>query len=552
MRKRRICAAALTAVLLLSAAPLSPQARAFSDTSGHWAQADIDKAQSYGLMEGYPDGRFGIGVEITRAEFVTILCRMFDWEMISPTSPSYIDCGTGEWYYSAVETARAHDVMDGAGAFRPLDYISREEMAVMLVRALGYDTLAQDLSSLSLPFTDVKNNAGYIAIAYDIGMIKGVAGPNGQLKFLPTHSATREEAAAMLVRVYERYNSKVDWLHGFYAFSSYSQINLTANMDAVSVGWARLEYGADGTSLNSTNTNGNDWVKPSDPTPATDYFTSHGVDYNLCVFGSATDSVTLADGSTTSTVAAVVNDSNARAQATSALVEAAGSYAGLTIDFEGLKGDTIKKNYVTFMEELRAALPKNKTLNVCVQPDTWYTGFDYRGLGEVCDKVILMAHDYQWTSVPASYVGTGNTDSPVTPFASVYEALRDITDPDTGVQDVSKIALAISFGTAGFHIDENGRLLETTIYHPGTDTLAGRLAQPDTVVTYSEKYRNPYAIYTNEEGERYKVWYEDARSVADKLQLAKLFGITGVSLWRVGTIPASTGYNVWSAIQAAR
>lgn len=552
MRKRRICAAALTAVLLLSAAPLSPQARAFSDTSGHWAQADIDKAQSYGLMEGYPDGRFGIGVEITRAEFVTILCRMFDWEMISPTSPSYIDCGTGEWYYSAVETARAHDVMDGAGAFRPLDYISREEMAVMLVRALGYDTLAQDLSSLSLPFTDVKNNVGYIAIAYDIGMIKGVAGPGGQLKFLPTHSATREEAAAMLVRVYERYNSKVDWLHGFYAFSSYSQINLTADMDAVSVGWARLEYGADGATLNSTNSGGNDWVKPSDPTPATDYFTSHGVDYNLCVFGSATDSVTLADGSTTSTVAAVVNDSNARAQAISALVEAAGSYAGLTIDFEGLKGDTIKKNYVTFIEELRAALPKDKTLNVCVQPDTWYTGFDYRGLGAVCDKVILMAHDYQWTSVPASYVGTGNTDSPVTPFASVYEALRDITDPDTGVQDVSKIALAISFGTAGFHIDENGRLLETTIYHPGTDTLAGRLAQPDTVVTYSEKYRNPYAIYTNEEGERYKVWYEDARSVADKLQLAKLFGITGVSLWRVGTIPASTGYNVWSAVQAAR
>ena len=552
MCKRRICAAALTAVLLLSAAPLSPQARAFSDTSGHWAQADIDKAQSYSLMEGYPDGRFGIGVEITRAEFVTILCRMFDWEMISPTSPSYIDCGTGEWYYSAVETARAHDVMDGAGAFRPLDYISREEMAVMLVRALGYDTLAQELSSLSLPFTDVKNNVGYIAIAYDIGMIKGVAGPGGQLKFLPTHSATREEAAAMLVRVYERYNSKVDWLHGFYAFSSYSQINLTADIDAVSVGWARLEYGADGATLNSTNSGGNDWVKPSDPTPATDYFTSHGVDYNLCVFGSATDSVTLADGSTTSTVAAVVNDSNARAQAISALVEAAGSYAGLTIDFEGLKGDTIKKNYVTFMEELRAALPKNKTLNVCVQPDTWYTGFDYRGLGEECDKVILMAHDYQWTSVPDSYVGTTNTDSPVTPFASVYEALRDLTDPATGVADRSKLALQISFGSAGFHVDGEDRLLETTIYHPGTDTLAGRLAQPDTVVTYSEKYRNPYAIYTNEEGERYKVWYEDARSVADKLQLAKLFGITGVSLWRVGTIPASTGYNVWSAVQAAR
>ena len=334
-----------------------------------------------------------------------------------------------------METARAHDVMDPSGAFRPEDYISREEMAIMLVRALGYDTLAQDLTALSLPFDDVTRNQGYIAIAYDIGMINGVDGPNGSLKFLPTHSATREEAAAMLVRVYERYISKTEWLHGFYAFSSYSQINLTADMDAVSVGWARMEYSADGPTLNSTSANGNEWVKPSDVTPATSYFEEHQLPYNLNVYASAADSITLADGTTTSTVAAVTGSAQARSQAISALVAACADYSGLTIDFEALKGDTIKKNYVTFMEELRDALPDNKTLYVCVQPDTWYTGFDYRGLGEVCDKVILMAHDYQWTSVPDSYVGTANTNSPVTPFASVYEALRDITDTDTGVQD---------------------------------------------------------------------------------------------------------------------
>lgn len=356
----------------------------------------------------------------------------------------------------------------------------------------------------------------------------------------------------MLVRVYERYISKVDFLHGFYAFSSYAQINLTGDMDAVSLGWARLEYGPDGPTLNSTSAGGNDWVRPSDPSPATDYFDSHGVDYNLCVFGSAADSVTLADGTASSTVAAVVNDAGARAQAISALASAAGDYAGLTIDFEGLKGETIKKNYVTFMRELRAALPAGKALYVCVQPDTWYTGFDYRGLGEVCDKVILMAHDYQWTSIPSSYVGTGNTTSPVTPFPSVYEALRDITDPATGVADVGKVALAISFSTAGFHVDEAGRLLDDTLYHPGPATLAARLAQPDTEVTYSEKYRNPWALYTAEDGSRYKVWYEDARSVTDKLQLARMFGVTGVSLWRVGTIPTSTGYDVWSAVKAAR
>ena len=545
---KRICTGALAALLVLSAAPISAAA-SFTDAQGHWAQEVVEKAEAYGLVEGKPDGTFGVGEEITRSQFVTVLCRMFGWDMVSPASPSYIDCPSSAWYYSAVETARAHDVMDPSGAFRPEDYISRGEMAVMLVRALGYDTLAQDLSGLDLPFDDVKEDVGYMAIAYDIGMINGVEGPDGSLKFLPTHSATREEAAAMLVRVYERYISKTEWLHGFYAFSSYSQINLTADMDGVSVGWARMEYGENGPTLNSTSANGNDWVKPDDVTPATSYFESNHVPYNLSVFASAADSITLADGTTTSTVAAVTGTPEARAQAIDALVTAAADYAGLTIDFEALKGDTIKKNYVTFMEDLREALPDDKTLYVCVQPDTWYTGYDYRGLGGVCDKVILMAHDYQWTSIPDSYVGTANTDSPVTPFASVYEALRDITDKDTGVQDVSKIALAISFGTAGFHVDENGRILETTIYHPAPTTLAQRLAQPDTVVTYSEKYRNPYALYTTEDGGHYKVWYENEQSVLVKLQLARMFGITGVSLWRLGTVPNYSGYDVWTAVQ---
>ena len=246
----------------------------------------------------------------------------------------------------------------------------------------------------------------------------------------------------MLVRVYERYTSKIDWLHGFYAFSSYSQINLASSLDALSVGWARMEFDAEeGPRLNSTSANNNDWVMPSDPTPATDYFNQHQIPYNLNVYASAADRVSLADGSSTSTVAALTSSAEARAQAVSLLAAAAAGYAGVTLDFEGLKGDTLKTDYVSFLTQLRAALPADKTLYVCVQPDTWYTGFDYRGLGAVCDKVILMAHDYQWTAAEtAKHVGTANTDSPVTPFAGVYEALRDLTDPDTGVADRSKIA----------------------------------------------------------------------------------------------------------------
>ena len=546
--KRILCTVLLCVLLMVEMAPLP--ALAYSDTQGSWAAEMIDRARDYGLITGYPDGSFGVGREISRAEFVTIVCRMFGWEEVTPAAPSFSDCPAGHWAYPYVETALAHDVLDAGGAFRPEDYISRGEMAEMLVRALGYDTLAQSLSQAALPFDDVTEDRGYISIAYHIGMITGIES-GGALHFKPGFSAKREEAAAMLVRVYERYISRVDWLHGFYAFSSYSQIALTDEMDAVSVGWARLEYDpASGAVINSTSANGNEWVRPSDPTPATDYFQGNQTPYNLNVYADCTKTITLEDGSTTSVVEAVLSSEESRTQAAQAIAAAAGEYAGITVDFEGLKGETIKAAYPDFMAKLRQALPEDKTLYVCVQPDTWYTGFDYRALGEVCDKVILMAHDYQWTSVPEDYVGTTNTNSPVTPLPDIYQALVDITDEEIGVQDRSKIALAISFGTAGFHVDEEGRLLETTIYHPAQDTLAKRLAQSDTTVTYSETYRNPCASYTTEDGSRYLVWYEDAQSVSDKIQLAKLFGITGVSVWRLGNIPTYDNYDVWAAILA--
>ena len=53
-------------------------------------------------------------------------------------------------------------------------------------------------------------------------------------------------------------------------------------------------------------------------------------------------------------------------------------------------------------------------------------------------------------------------------------------------------------------------------------------------------------------GQRIFLWYEDQRSVAEKVVLAKLFGVTGVSLWRLGIIPHYSNpqfhYDVMSAI----
>ena len=559
------CSALLVSAVLLSGLSASALAVEYPDVAPeHWAYSDIQKASDFGLVQGMEDGTFQPGEKLNRASFVTILQRMFGWAPAAPDAPTFPDVDASHWAYAAVETAQAHGILDAMDQFQPQAYITREEMSVMLVRALGYERLAQDLAAAGKAdaFPDVTTHPGHIAVAAAIGMTNGIRDDaTGVVNFQPDSFATRDQAAAMLARVYERYISKLDWLHGFYAFSSYNQIGYTAQLDGVSVGWARLAWSPDaGAWINDQKTDNNDWVKPNDYQTATSYFQGNNTPYNLNVYADTNQNVPLADDSKTSAVAGILATPDSRAQAIAVLAQAAGAYSGLTIDFEGMKEDQ-RANFTAFMTELRAALPGDKTLYVCVPPDDWYTGFDFRALGEVCDKVIYMVHDYQWTKTPDYYVGQpiavdAQSSSPVTPFPRVFEALRDITDPDTGVQDKSKIALQISFGTAGFQVDENDVLQSTTIYHPAPSTISGRLAQPDTAVDYDWGYRNPVARYAGDDGAtRYLLWYEDARSVGDKVDLARMFGITGVSIWRLGNIPDYAdvpNYDVWSALQSQR
>lgn len=541
---KRLIALLLTLALMTSLVTVSAATGYRDVPDGHWASSDIEKAGQYGLMQGYGEGVFGLGESLNRASFVTILCRMFSWEAVTPEAPSYIDVQPDQWYYTDVETAMAHGALDQTVSFRPEDPISREEMAIMLVRALGYEQLAEVNYDFDLPFSDVTENEGYIALAWQIGMTNGIE-QNGKLLFQPNSSATREQAAAMLVRVYERCIADIEWLHAFYAFRSYNQIEMTAHMDDISLGWAQLEMGEDGSPwVNTTTANDNSWVIPSEPEAALEYFTANNTPYNLNIF---------------SDDSSILSTERSRATAAKAIAAMAEGYAGITMDFETLRAAD-KNNFTSFMTTLRTALPADKSLFVCVSPvvpdDVYYDGYDYRALGEICDKVILMAHDYQYTSVPDSYIGTNRTESPLTPFNKIYYALAAITDPDTGVTDRSKIALAISFGSVGWQINESDKLVEKKSYNPLPSTIITRLRQEDTVMGWSETYRNPNIYYTTENGKRYRLWYEDARSVMDKIELAQMFGITGVSLWRLGMVPDYSDkdlfYNVWESLLADR
>ncbi|MET0015821.1 S-layer homology domain-containing protein [Oscillibacter sp.] len=553
---KKFIAALLTAALSASLAlPVSAMAFAtsFQDVPAESSLAsEVQKAVDYGLMGGYSTTSFGYSDSMTRGQFAGVLVRMMaktmNWATETPAQPTFTDVPASHAWYSAAQTALAHDVVDGGGAFRPNAPITRAEMSEMLVRALGLKGAAAiEGKQVSLPFTDVTAGKGYVAVAYQIGMTSGTSATT----FAPSATATRAQAAAMLVRIYEKLNRKVDFVHAFYAISSYSQIGLSNGMAAVSAGWSRMTWNGTTALLSTTSAGGNEYAVPSSYQDVTGNLDINGTSLNLSVFMDVSGGVRDLLASANGREAAVEQITNELTVTYN--VVGKNPYYGVTIDFEGLRAAQ-KENFTAFITALAGKVHSlGKSLYVCVSPvlttGSYYDGYDYPAIGRLADKVILMAYDYNAADLTA-YVGTEyyKTAAPA-PADQVYASLLAATDPNTGVADTSKLLLGYSSKPMAWKIGADGKLLSGTPVYPSNETLYLRLNQSDTEAGWSDTYQQPYAVYTTEDGSRYFVWYDNDDSVQVKLNAAKLLGITGLSLWRLGTIPTEHGWN-WNSLLA--
>ena len=87
----------------------------FSDISGHWAEAEIERAATLGWINGYPDGTFRPDNAITRAEAMTMINRVLqrlpeDEDDLLPDMNVWPDNQPQDWYYLAVQEAtNSHD-----------------------------------------------------------------------------------------------------------------------------------------------------------------------------------------------------------------------------------------------------------------------------------------------------------------------------------------------------------------------------------------------------------------------------------------------------------
>jgi len=174
--------------------------------SAHWAWKNIEALVAREILKGYPDQTFRPENEITRAEFTTIVVRALGLTEIRPAAPAFADVGPQNWFYSSVEAAAKAGLVRGYenGTFRPENRISRQEMAVILVRALGKEDEAQAKATEKLAFADADKIAvwakGCVVIAVAGELVKGY--PDNT--FGPLKNTTRAETAAMVYRFLEK------------------------------------------------------------------------------------------------------------------------------------------------------------------------------------------------------------------------------------------------------------------------------------------------------------------------------------------------------------
>ncbi len=170
-----------------------------------WAQKPIEVLAAKGVVQGVGAHSFTPGKNVTRADFVLMLVRMLGLTADGAGGgglPGFDDVAPDAYYADAVRIARELGIAAGTGddRFHPDDFISRQDMMVLTVRALQLSDERAGAGYLE-PFNDKDAIAEYASDSLALLVRKGiVVGDGGELR--PQRYSSRAEAAVLLYRIY--------------------------------------------------------------------------------------------------------------------------------------------------------------------------------------------------------------------------------------------------------------------------------------------------------------------------------------------------------------
>lgn len=193
------------------AIPSRAEARILKDLEDSKYKLEIEKLIEDGTISGYEDKTFRPQNGITRGELAKILVVTLNLEEDKKSAEHFIDVN-GKWNQGFVGALYKAKIMIGTGSnkFGQNNNVTKEELAVVLLRIFELEKIANDLA-LDIGFKDSATISLWatnaVAFVNKIGLMSGVENKDGSFSFSPKGFGERELVAKL---VYElKYNRDV-------------------------------------------------------------------------------------------------------------------------------------------------------------------------------------------------------------------------------------------------------------------------------------------------------------------------------------------------------
>lgn len=214
MLKKYLCSALLV-ISLLSSTALTYASSFYDVEDDFWATTYIENLTSRGIISGYGDGYFLPMNYVQRCEYAKMLVNSVGIPLSSVKTSPYADVDVNEWYLPYINSVsrylsgyQSSTPGDERIYFKPLDYATREDVTVALMKAKGYtyDLLIQSYGDTEYLLSDVfydyydiaRQDRPFIAEAVRLGYITGTQ----EGTFNPSDPIIRCEVCAILWRAF--------------------------------------------------------------------------------------------------------------------------------------------------------------------------------------------------------------------------------------------------------------------------------------------------------------------------------------------------------------
>ncbi|WP_028543948.1 Ig-like domain-containing protein [Paenibacillus taiwanensis] len=184
--------------------------RSFSDVGSHWAASDINALAGRFVATARQNGKFEPNKAITREEFAVFIAKGIGLDGNLEAAKRFRDVSGTSTAAPYIGAAVKAGIITGNvdGTFKPGSPITREQMALMMNRAMTHTgnsvKLSQSASQWMSKFKDRKqiNTSSQDAVAkmLEVGIIQGMTKDT----FGPRDQATRAQASVMIKRMMQK------------------------------------------------------------------------------------------------------------------------------------------------------------------------------------------------------------------------------------------------------------------------------------------------------------------------------------------------------------